>query len=167
MQTQMFIKNGELQLLNGGYLSDKTGNPVTNDVFYAAQKRAEYVITLLKEMEGKDFIGKKADSLEELSASVYKRLNEKEKTIFLASPEKVETPTMDLLKDEALAFLKAKERKGDISLINEFMQEFSVIKEYEEFGLFFTPGIVKLNKIYTVKDLVEAFSSPQVKNFIK
>lgn len=167
MQTQMFIKNGELQLLNGGYLSDKAGNPVSNEVFYAAQKRAEYVITLLKEMEGKDFNGKKADSLEELSASVYKRLNEKEKVNFLASPEKVETPTMDLLKNEALAFLKGKQEKADVSLINEFMQEFNVIKEYEDFGLFFTPSIVKLNKIYTVKDLVEAFSSSQVKNFIK
>ena len=51
---------------------------------------------------------------------------------------------------------KNQEEMGTVSRLNEFMQKFNVINEFEEHGLFFGQGIVKLNKIYTIKDIQDS-----------
>ena len=163
---KQFIKKDNLQLLNGGYLSNKEGNPVNNEEFYKAQKRAEYVITLLSELKGKDFKGKKADSLEDIKKLVTEKLNKQEKVTFLPEPSKIETPTLDKLADEAMSFIKNNENKSNVEKLNAFLQEFVILKEFEDFGLFFTDEIVKLNKIYTVNDLIEAFKTQESVNLI-
>lgn len=150
-----FLKVDELQLINGGYLSDKEKNPVTNSEFIAAQNRAEYVITFAKHAKKKDFKGKKSDCLSEMIKAVNKELATKS-TKYVTAPKKVEKKLSNKLADEALAFMKFEESTTKVEKMNSFLQEFNVIHEYEEFGLFFEDGIVKLNKIYTMKDLVNS-----------
>ena len=151
-----FVKAGEAQLLNGGYLSDKDGNPITNAEFIAAQKQAEYVITFAKHAKNKDFVGKKADSLSECRSAVLKELEEKNKVEFIAKPEKVKKELSDKLADEALAFMNWQDKSSKIDKMNKFLTDFTVLKDYEEFGLFFSEGIVKLNKIYKLEEVTKA-----------
>ena len=42
------------------------------------------------------------------------------------------------------------------SKINKFLSQFNIVNEFEEFGLFFDQDIVKLNKIYTIKEITAA-----------
>lgn len=151
-----FVKKGEAQLLNGGYLSDKEGNPITNADFVAAQKRAEYIVTFAKHAKDKDFVGKEADCLQECKDAVREELASLNTVEFVKAPKKVAKKLSDQLADEALAFMKWEEDSTKVEKINEFLKEFTVLKDYEEYGLFFDKGIVKLNNIYTLKDVVKA-----------
>jgi hypothetical protein len=150
-----FLKATDLQLVNGGYLSNKEESPVTNEAFVKAQKHAEYIITFAKLAKGKTFVAKKADSLSDLKAEVSKALAAK-KTAYVAVPTKPGMKTTDTLAKEAMAFLDFGKDVNKAKKINEFLSQFDVLKEFEDFGLFFEDGIVKLNKIYTVKDVVTA-----------
>jgi hypothetical protein len=154
-----FLKKGEVTLENGGYITSKDGSPVSNVEFEVAQKHAEYVVTLANLAKGKDFKGKKADDINELKAQVMKQLSEKETIEFVKGPKKVKRPTTEALKEEALAFLNFETEKDNTEKINKFLQQFSIINEFETFGLFFNPKISKLNKIYTMKEVVAAVSS--------
>jgi hypothetical protein len=88
-----------------------------------------------------------------------KQLSEKETIEFVKGPKKVKRPTTEALKEEALAFLNFETEKDNTEKINKFLQQFSIINEFETFGLFFNPKISKLNKIYTMKEVVAAVSS--------
>lgn len=163
---KVFLKSNELSLENGGYLTNvkglkkgEEGTPVSNAEFIKAQKHAEYVVTLAEAAKGKDFKGKKADSIEELKAEVAKKLNETQTIEFVKSPKKIERPTTDALKKEALAFLDYEKEKDHTEKVNQFLQQFAIMHEFEEHGLFFTSDISKLNKIYTIKDVTKAVQS--------
>jgi hypothetical protein len=150
-----FLKNAELQLVNGGYVTDKKGIPVTNEEFIKAQLAAEYIITYSEIAEKKDFVGKKADTID----SVVRETNEllyNKKIKFVETPEEIARPVEQSLMLEALSFISFKKDVSKTDKINEFMQQFIVLKDFEEFGLFFEEGIVKLNKIYTVQEITEA-----------
>jgi hypothetical protein len=150
-----FLKATDLQLVNGGYLSNKEESPVTNEAFVKAQKHAEYIITFAKLAKGKTFVAKKADSLSDLKAEVSKALAAK-KTAYVAVPTKPGMKTTDTLAKEAMAFLDFGKDLDKAEKINAFLQQFNILKEFEEFGLFFEEDIVKLNKIYTVAEIVAA-----------
>jgi len=151
-----FLKNGEIELINGGYLSTKDEfSPVTNDAFVKAQKHMEYIVTFAKHAEGKDFKGKKADSLEDLKKAVTDELATKDK-VYVEKPAKVEKKLAKQLADEAMAFMDYEKASTKVDKVNKFLQQFNIVSEFEEFGLFFEDGIVKLNKIYTLEEVVEA-----------
>ena len=154
--SKQFLKKGELQLVNGGYLSNKSEQPVGNAVFVNAQKHAEYIITFAKMAKGKDFEGKKADSLEKLRQEVSALVQGNQSVEFVKKPKTVSRPTGDKLASEALAFINFKEDSSKVEKINKFLQQFTVLKEFEDFGLFFEEDIVKLNKIYTMKEVIDA-----------
>lgn len=150
-----FLKVEDLQLINGGYLSDKENSPITNSAFVAAQKRAEYVVCFAKHAKNKTFVGKKTDDL----AKMIKKVNAElacTTTKYVNAPKKVEKKLSNKLADEALAFMKFEENTTKVEKMNSFLQEFNVIHEFEEFGLFFEDGIVKLSRIYTMKELVNS-----------
>ena len=42
-----FIKKTELQLINGGYLANKAGDPVNHESFVAQQNTAHYLVSLV------------------------------------------------------------------------------------------------------------------------
>lgn len=154
--TKVFVKAAELKLVNGGYVvtvNDET--PVNNAEFVAAQKRAEYIITFAEKAKGKDFVGKTADSVESVKSEVESALAKKD-TQYVEAPKEVKQNLTKKLQKEALAFINFKEDTSKAEKVNKFLQEFNVINEFEEFGLFFEQDIVKLNKIYTMDQIVAA-----------
>lgn len=151
-----FLKSTELDLVNGGYLSVKADKaPITNSEFVAAQKRAEYVITFAAHAKNKTFVSGKVDSLSKMIAEVNAELATKA-TAYVKKPAKVVKKLADQLADEAMSFMRFETDTTKVEKMNNFLQEFNTIHEFEEFGLFFEDGIVKLNKIYTMKELVKA-----------
>lgn len=151
-----FLKKDQVSLINGGYLSATEGElPVTNEEFVSAQKRAEYVVTFARHAKNKDFEGKEADSLAEMIDAVNKELSEKD-TQYVAMPEKVSKTMADKLKNEAKAFMEYEDKVAEVEKVNSFLQEFNVINDFEQHGLFFEDGIVKLNKIYTMDEIKQA-----------
>lgn len=151
-----FLKSADLQLLNGGYLSDSKGNPVYNADFVAMQQHAEYIVTFASVAKGKNFEVKKVDSLSDVVAEVAALMSKNKPTQFVTKPEHSATPLTDKLKDEALAFINSTKVGSKIDKINDFLQQFVTLKEFEEFGLFFESDVVKLNKIYTVAEITDA-----------
>ena len=93
--------------------------------------------------------------LSDLEAEVKALLATKQKT-FVSKPTEVKKPLTAQLAEEAMAFMTFQENSGKVDKINSFLQQFEVISEFEEFGLFFESDIVKLNKIYTMKEIVDA-----------
>lgn len=153
-----FLKSADLQLVNGGYLVNKENTPVFHAGFVDAQKHADYIITFAQMAKGKDFVGKKADSLSELVSSV-KSAMDKKAIKFVDSPKEHKGDLTEKLAKEAMGFMNFKKDSSKVDKINAFMQQFEVLHEFEEFGLFFEEDIVKLQKIYTVKEILEAVDS--------
>lgn len=151
-----FLKKGSLQLINGGYLSDKDGNPVSNIDFVNAQLSAEYVMTFAQLAKGKDFKGKVADTVQDLRKEVSEFLSKKNPIIYVDKPTAIERPITDSLAKEALAFMDYHESMSKVEKVNQFMQRFNVLNDFENFGLFFDDEIIKLNNIYTVQEIKDA-----------
>lgn len=153
---KQFLKKGEVQLINGGYLSNYDNKPVHNAEFVRLQRRAEYITTFARLAKGKDFKGKKAESLSELRSQVIELLYESTPVVFLTSKKAPKLELTEKLKNEALSFISFQEDSSKVEKINEFMQDFLFLNEFEEFGLFFEDDVVKLNKIYTIEEVLEA-----------
>ena len=90
MSEKKFIKKEELQLINGGYLSDKDGNPVYNKAFVEAQEHAHYIVTFAKMAKGKDFVGKEAESLDAFKKEVQNLLYAPKVREHVTAPKKPE-----------------------------------------------------------------------------
>jgi TPP-dependent trihydroxycyclohexane-1,2-dione (THcHDO) dehydratase len=153
---KVFLKKADLQLINGGYLSTKDGSPVYNQSFVDAQRHAEFIVTYATMAKGKDFKGKKADSIEDLRKEVMDIVNKNKAVCFVAKPDTIKRPTSDKLAAEAMAFINFQESSSKVDKINSFLQQFKVLQEFEDFGLFFENEIVKLNKIYTLQEVIAA-----------
>ena len=153
---KQFLKKGELQLVNGGYLSNKKEQPVNNYNFVHVQGTAEYIITFANLAKDKDFKGKKADSISEVRAEAMKIVDSSRAVEFVSKPKEVKQPTTDKLANEAMAFMDFEKDSFRVDKINKFLQQFAILKEFEDFGLFFEEDIVKLNKIYTLEEVVSA-----------
>ena len=154
---KFFVKNGELALVNGGYLViKKTETPVFNEDFVAVQKHAEWVVTFAEKAKGKDFIGKQADSIADVKAEVLKVLSNS--TVeYVKAPKEVKRELTDKLQEEALAFIKFHGETSKTEKINKFLQQFNTLNDFENFGLYFDDSqIVKLNKIYSMKDIINS-----------
>ena len=154
--SKIFVKKEELALINGGYLVIKEKEtPVYNEQFITVQKHAEWVVTFAEKAKGKDFIGKQADSIADVRAEVMKALANKG-VEYVKSPKKVKQDLTEKLQEEALAFIKYQGESSKTEKINKFLQQFNIIQEFEEFGLYFEEDICKLNKIYTIEEIVKA-----------
>jgi hypothetical protein len=155
--SKVFLKKGELVLVNGGYLSRiDTKAPVGNYNFVLAQQHAEYIVTFAKMAKGKNFKEVKADSLDDLKREVIKAIDANQAITFLDKPSAIKRPTTDALAKEAMSFMKFNEESTKVDKINAFMQQFAVLQEFEAFGLFFDEEIVKLNNIYSVEEILKA-----------
>ena len=154
--SKVLVKNGGLKV-EGVYLvaNDK---PVYHKEFVDAQIKAEYIITFANLAKGKDFKGKVADSLEDLKSEVSKTLGNKTTTYLTAIEPKKGEITTKLIK-EALAWIDANEKYSNVDKVNSFLQEFNIINKFENVGLYFDEDVCELNKIYTVKEIVEAVES--------
>jgi len=151
-----FLESKEVFVVKG-YLSSSKDKvqPIYNEEFIKAQQDAEFIITFAKKAKGKDFTGKEADSITDMLAETALELSQKD-TKYLAAPKKVGKKLSEQLKEEALAFVKYKEESSKVDKVNDYLQRYNVVNEFEEIGLFFEDGICKLNKIYTMKEIVDA-----------
>ena len=154
-----FLKSTEVQLSNGGYLTTKTEQPIFNEDFVRLQKRAEFIIEFAKVAKTKNFAGKKADSLDDTKLEVWSKLNKAESVNYVTIESAPKNELTIKLQKEAMAFMTFKQDSSVTEKLNDALQEFNKLKEFETFGLFFTEEIVKLNKIYTVTEVVEAYKS--------
>lgn len=151
---KQFVKNTELELKNGNHLF-VGDNPVTNEEFVQCQRQAEYIVKFAELAKGKSFKDIKAYDLGKLRMEVMDALSEKD-VLFVEKPSSVEQPLTKKLADEAMAFMNFQENSNKVDQINIFMQQFKVLRDFETVGLFFDQGIVKLNKIYTVDEVLSA-----------
>jgi len=151
---KIFVKKEELSLVNGGYVVKTDGQvPVFNQDFLAVQRHAEWVVTFAEKAKGKDFIGKKADTIEDVKREVRAELTNKG-VEYVKAPKGIKQELTDKLQAEALSFIKFQGETGKARRINEFLQQFNIIQEFEEFGLYFTEDVCKLNKIYTIEEII-------------
>ncbi len=155
---KLFIKKDELQLINGGYLVDKNQEPVFHAKFCRAQEHAHYIINFAKMAKGRDFQGKEPESLIKFKKEVLNKLYGNKTTEYVNVPKAPKQSINNQLKDEALAFIEYTNESEKINNINDFIDSnFKVINEFEEFGLYFGKcEIVKLDKIYTMKEIIKA-----------
>ena len=154
--SRIFVKKNELNLINGGYLvAGKNETPVYNLDFIAAQRHAEWVVTFAEKAKGKDFIGKVPDTIENVREEVRKALLNKD-VKYIDTPKEIKQDLTEKLKEEALAFIKFQGESSKTEKVNKFLQQFNTLNEFSEFGLYFTEDICKLNKIYTIEEVVNA-----------
>lgn len=153
---KQFLKSTEVTVKNGGYLFNNQDKPVSNKEFENAQKHAEFIIKFREEIKGKDFVGKTPDNINSIRKSVLEKLEKDQKIVFVEGPKKVEQTLNQKLAKEALDFIKFHENTSKTEKVNDFLQKFKVVKQFEEFGLFFEEDVAELNKIYTLKEIVEA-----------
>jgi hypothetical protein len=151
-----FLESKEVFVVKG-YLSSSKDKvqPICNQEFVKAQQDAEFIISFAKKAKGKDFTGKTPDSFVDLLVETASELSQKN-TKYVTTPKKVEKKLSNQLKEEALAFIKYEEESSKIDKVNNYLQRYNVISEFEEIGLFFEDDICKLNKIYTMKEIVDA-----------
>ena len=154
-----FIKKNELELANGGYLVFKEGQlPVNHEEFVTLQEEAHYLVSLANKVSMTDFTSKQPISFQSVVDNVTKSLND-EKRIFVESPKAVATPTSDKLQKEALTWLNNKADESKTEKLNRILQKFSILQDFENFGLYFsTDKIVKLKQLYSLEEIVNAVS---------
>lgn len=150
-----FIKANEIQLLNGGYVSDLSGKPIYNPDFIYQQEKARYLHWLSEKVKGKNFESTPIESFEELKREVKSDIEKSKLVNYVSTPVEPKRKIHDTLTQESLSWLKFQEEKRDSEKINSFLQQFNAIDEFEKFGLFFEERIVKLERIYTIKEIKE------------
>ena len=153
-----FLTQKEVTLKQAGYLVNSTNNesPIINEEFVQAQEVAHYFVTLADRIKDKNFKVETPDSFDEICLQVSMENFAATKPKYVEDGEEPKTAIKDKLVKESLAWLKFRENKSKNELINNKMQAFNVLKEFEEFGLFFSEGVVKLEKIYTVAEILKA-----------
>ena len=151
-----FLTSKDLSILGSGYLATAEKKPVYNEAFCNAQKHAEFVITFAEKAKGKDFVGKEKDSLEDFKRELAQHFADADKTTFVEVPKAVKGEITQKLAKEAMAFADSEEKAYTSEKVNNFMQQFIAIKEFEDFGLFFEEEVCKMNKIYTIAEIQNA-----------
>ena len=153
-----FLTKAELELRNGGYLTSKEGDAVTHPEFVTLQREAHYLVNLANTVRATNFEVKEAITFDQVVKQVTDKLNDEKRT-YVNAPKAEATPTLDKLQKEALAWLGNKKGEEKTEKLNRILQKFNVIAEFEEFGLFFSQGIVKLKELYSLEQIVEAVTT--------
>ena len=154
--TKQFLTNKAVFVVKGYLSSTKDSvQPIGNKAFIEAQKEAEYIITFAEMAKNKDFKGKEADNITDLKKEVLNALSSKDIT-YIKNSKKPEQKLTIQLKSEAIAFMNNVETVEINRKVNKLLQKFNIIQEFEEIGLFFEDEIVKIDKIYTIKEIVDA-----------
>ena len=150
---------GELSIVKG-YLaeSNKEGKltPLYNEKFVVAQAKAHRLVTIAKEMKGKKFVAEEVADINALINKVSSELSSKASTEYIKVKPVKEGEITSKLAEEALSFITDTEDSEFKKSVNAKLQVFTALSEFEEVGLFFTGKIVKMPKIYTVKEVTDA-----------
>jgi Holliday junction resolvase len=153
---RIFVKKDDLTLVNGGYVvTGEKETPMYNEEFIAVQKHAEWVVTFAEKAKGKDFIGKKADSIADVKLATMEALANKD-VEYVNVPKPVKMDLTAKLQKEAMDFINFQGETTKAKAINNFLQSFNILNDFETFGLYFNEDICKLNKIYTMEEVIKA-----------
>lgn len=151
-----FLTAKQLDLNAAGYLISKDSKkPVNHESFVKQQKAAEYIVKFAEAIKDKNFTASKVDNLEAIKASVIAAINDTAKS-YVSTPAKPTSKIQDELVKYALDFVNYEDSKVEASKINEIMNEFNKIDDVESVGDYFTEGVVKLNAIYSIKQILAA-----------
>lgn len=152
-----FLKVSDLKLNPAGYLINKTTNkPVDHKDFVAQQRAAEYVVKLAAAISDKNFTPGKVDCLADIKAEVMASINAKNVKEYVAVPKEPTSKVVDELTKYALDFVSFEENKEEAAAVNKLMDSFSSIEAIESVGDYFSEGLVKLNAIYSIKEILAA-----------
>jgi len=152
-----FLKISDLQLNPAGYLvATETNRPVNHKEFVEQQKRAHYVVKLADAIKDKNFKPCKVDSLDVIAKQVQAEIDATDVINYVTAPAKPISQVNEELVKFALDFASYGDAKEQADKINTFMQTFNAIQGVQEVGDYFTEGLVKLNKIYTIDEILEA-----------
>jgi hypothetical protein len=152
-----FLKADSITLNGAGYLVSKVSEkPVTHSEFVRQQKNAEYIIKLAAAIDGKIFVANKVDNLAAIKKEVFNSINSNATVSYVDTPVKPTNDIQDQLTKFALEFVDYQDSKEEASKINKFMQEFNKINDVESVGEYFTEGLTKLSKIYTINEILAA-----------
>ena len=152
-----FLSAKQIKLNPAGYLvSTVTGNPVTHAEFVGQQKAAEYMVKLAAAVKGKNFKPGKVDNLQAIKNEVMKSITESQTVQYVEGPAQPKSKVQDELVKYALDFAAFQGKKDSIENINKVMNNYNKINDVETVGEYFTEGLVKLNKIYTIDEILDA-----------
>lgn len=151
-----FLTAKQLELNAAGYLISKDSKkPVTHVDFVKQQQSAEYIVKFAEAIKDKNFTASKVDNLQAIKASVMAAINDTAKS-YVSAPSKPTSKVQDELVKYALDFVNYEDSKVEASKINEIMNEFNKIDDVESVGDYFSEGVVKLNAIYSIKQILAA-----------
>lgn len=151
-----FLTAKQLELNAAGYLISKDSKKPVNHVdFVKQQKSAEYIVKFAEAIKDKNFTASKVDNLQAIKASVIAAINDTAKS-YVSAPAKPTSKIQDELVKYALDFVNYEDSKIETSKMNEIMNEFNKIDDVESVGDYFTEGVVKLNAIYSIKQILAA-----------
>ena len=154
-----FLKLNGLSLNPAGYLVDKKADkPVNHTAFVEQQAKAHYVVSLAAAVKGKTFKCGKLDDLAAIKAEVKAAIGNTTRS-YVSAPTKPTSKVNDEMVEFALNFAKFEDEKGKVAQINEFLNQFNAILDIETVGDYFSEGVVKLAKIYTVDEIKAAVIS--------
>ena len=157
MATSNFKTVKEVVIAKGGYLADaKSNKPVSNKDFVHAQLRAHRLVSIAAKMKGKNFKATKIHSIHAIVKEVEAELSATRTEEFVSVPKVKKGKLTQQLADEAAAFVNGAVEANKAKNLNNKLQEFIVINDFETTGLFFTSKISKLEKIYTMKEIIAA-----------
>lgn len=152
-----FLTNKQIKLNAAGYLvSAESKQPITHKAFVEQQKSAEYLVKLSTAIKDCNFKEGKVDSLESIKQEVRNAINAANTTSYLSEPTEPKSKVQDELLKFALDFDKFHDDKDRVQTINRIMQQFNSINDVETVGEYFEQGLVKLSKIYTIAEILEA-----------
>lgn len=152
-----FLTSKELSLNPAGYLiNTATNKPVDHKDFVSQQRAAEYIVKLAEAIKDKNFTVGKVDSLEEIKAAVMASINAKNVKEYAKAPAKPTSKVQDELTQYALDFVNYCDKSAKAEQINKLMDQFSAIEAIESVGDYFSEGLVKLNAIYSIKEILAA-----------
>lgn len=151
-----FLTAKQLELNAAGYLISKDSKKPVNHVdFVKQQQSAEYIVKFAEAIKDKNFTASKVDNLQAIKASVMAAINDTAKS-YVSAPSKPTSKVKDELVKYALDFVNYEDSKVEASKINEIMNEFNKIDDVESVGDYFSEGVVKLNAIYSIKQILTA-----------
>jgi hypothetical protein len=145
--------------LTKGYLTNGDDmKPIYNQEFVDAQLEGAKICFIADNLRGKDFSEKETlDVNKHIISALYDYCTVKDYK-YTEAPKKVKTPVQDSLAKEAMLFHNNFQKTTLQDKINKRMQSFNILKDFEENGLYFDEGIVKLEKLITTTDIVEALN---------
>ena len=154
----IFLKNGEVQL-EAGYLTSGDNKPVFHAAFVEAQQKAHYMITLAARVKDANFKPCKVDNFDTIANEVLASIKT-ENTSYVYKPVVAcsEGTLQTQLKEEAMMWVNCQKENSVAEKINSTMQQFNVLKDFEEAGLYFEEKVVKLSKLYSVAEVLAAIT---------